>query len=376
LGSVTSQRNDGCAVGSPILADLSRLCGRAVSPVLIALQYHRSQAVAARWNLQAHLGIEPARHYTLIGGLLERKLKHRFGAGDERALGIEQRCDHVEALGPRAVLIVELHLADIHVKGQLRVRAALGRLPVTCCYHHWRLLQQAGGEHFLIDAPFGGVQSPVERLLLLRLLGSGQVTLAHLDDGMTGSRQADLLRDLQSESYTALFTLNGADDMDPYLNINNSGASNNLLGANEVAEAAVVLNAYSSDFGRMTGAQVNYIGKTGSNTFHGNLFHNYNDKEFNANDFINTQEGLQQPRSDSHQFGGSFGGPIKKNKLFFFFNYESLQYALPTSGAVYIPSPQLQTYTLAHIPAAATPLYQDAFALWSGASGAPRTPAP
>jgi hypothetical protein len=171
---------------------------------------------------------------------------------------------------------------------------------------------------------------------------------------------------------TALFTLNGADDMDPYLNINNSGASNNTLGANEIAEAAVILNAYSSDFGRMSGAQVNWIGKTGGNTFHGNLFHNYNDKIFNANDFFNNQEGLQQPRSDSHQFGGSFGGPIKKNKLFFFFNYESMQYALPTSGTVYIPSPQLQTYVLAHADAAAVPLYNDAFALWNGASGAKR----
>jgi len=169
---------------------------------------------------------------------------------------------------------------------------------------------------------------------------------------------------------TALFTINGADDMDPYLNINNSGASNNLLGANEVAEVSVTLNAYSGDYGRMTGAQVSYVGKSGSNSFHGNLFHNFNDKIFNANDFFNNQAGLQQPRSDSHQFGGSFSGPIKKNKLFFLFNYESLQYALPTSGVEWIPSPQLQTYTLAHISSAATPLYQDAFALWSGASGA------
>ena len=168
----------------------------------------------------------------------------------------------------------------------------------------------------------------------------------------------------------ALFTFNGADNMDPYLNIANSGASNNSLGANELAEASVVLNAYSADYGRMSGAQVNYVGKSGSNAFHGNLFHNYNDKIFNANDFFNNQAGLQEPRSDSHNFGGSFGGPLKKNKAFFFFNYESLQYALPTSGVVHIPSPQLQTYTLAHIPAAVTPLYQDAFALWSGASGA------
>jgi len=170
---------------------------------------------------------------------------------------------------------------------------------------------------------------------------------------------------------TALFTLNGTDDMDPYLNINNSGASNNLLGQNEVAEASVILNAYSADFGRMTGAQVNFISKTGTNSFHGDLFHNYNDKAFNANDFYNTLAGLQQPRSDSHQFGGNFGGPIKKNKLFFFFDYESLQYALPASAStVYIPSAQLQAYTLAHIPAADTSLYNQAFALWNGSPGA------
>ena len=169
---------------------------------------------------------------------------------------------------------------------------------------------------------------------------------------------------------STLFTLNGADNMDPYLNISNSGASNNTLGANEIAEAAVILNAYSADFGRMSGAQVNYVGKTGSNSFHGNLFHNYNDKIFNANDYFNNQAGLQEPRSDAHNFGGSLGGPIRKNKVFFFFNYESLQYALPDSGVVHIPSPQLQAYTLAHIPAASLPLYQDAFALWNNAPGA------
>ena len=167
-----------------------------------------------------------------------------------------------------------------------------------------------------------------------------------------------------------LYTLNGADDMDPYLNINNSGASNNTLGSNEIAEAAVVLNAYSADYGRMAGAQVNWVGKSGTNQFHGNLFHDYNDKIFNANDFFNNQAGIQEPRSDAHRFGGSVGGPIRKNKLFVFVNYESLRYALPDSGVVKIPSPQIETYTLAHIPAATLPLYQDAFSLWNNAPGA------
>jgi Carboxypeptidase regulatory-like domain len=171
-------------------------------------------------------------------------------------------------------------------------------------------------------------------------------------------------------SGSTLYTLNGSDDMDPFNNANNSGASNNTLGANEVAEASVVLNAYSADYGRMSGAQINFVGKTGTNTYHGNLFHNYNDKIFNANDFFNNQKSLQEPRSDSHNFGGSIGGPLKKNKLFFYFNYESLQYALPKSGTLDIPSPQMQQYALATVDAAALPLYKDAFALWNGASAA------
>ena len=81
---------------------------------------------------------------------------------------------------------------------------------------------------------------------------------------------------------SVLFTINGADVMDPYNNLNNSGASNNLLGANEVAEAAVMLNAYSPQYGRMAGAQVNLVGKTGTNGFHGNAVYNYNDAIFNA----------------------------------------------------------------------------------------------
>ena len=199
--------------------------------------------------------------------------------------------------------------------------------------------------------------------------GGGDITtIAYTIPGVIQGKGSDTFVTNGIPGAANLFTLNGADDMDPYLNINNSGASNNTLGANEVAEASVVVNAFSADYGRMAGAQVNYVGKTGTNSFHGNLFHNYNDKIFNANSWSNNRAGLQEPRSDSHNFGGSFGGPIKKNKLFFLFNYESLQYALPTSGVVRMPSPQMQTYALAHVDPAADTLYQDAFALWNGAS--------
>lgn len=168
---------------------------------------------------------------------------------------------------------------------------------------------------------------------------------------------------------STLFTLNGGDAMDPYLNINTSGPSNNLLGSNEIAEAAVVLNAYSADYGRMAGAQVNYVSKSGTNTFHGNLFYNYNDGAFNANDFFNNAGGTPRGRADAHNYGGSVSGPIRKNKLFFFFNTEGLRYVLPSSGYYEVPSAQLEQFAMAHIPASAVPVYQDAFNLWNNAPG-------
>jgi len=166
-----------------------------------------------------------------------------------------------------------------------------------------------------------------------------------------------------------LFTLNGMDQNDPANNINNSGASNNTLGANEVAEAAVVMNAYSPQYGRMAGAQVNLVGSSGSNAFHGNLFYNYNYQGLNANSFFNNSSGTPKGRSDAHQFGGKVGGPIWKSKLFFFFDDENLRYVLPGAGVVSLPSAQLQAYTLAHVTSSQLPLYQDMFSLVNTAPG-------
>lgn len=168
---------------------------------------------------------------------------------------------------------------------------------------------------------------------------------------------------------TILFTLDGMDENDPANNLNNSGASNNLLGANSVGEVAIVMNAYSPQYGRMAGAQVNMVGLSGSNQFHGNLFYNYNFEKLNANSFFANSAGTPRGRSDAHQFGGRIGGPILKNKLFFFFDDENLRYILPASGVISLPSPQLQAYVLSHVGAAELPLYKDYFSLVAGSPG-------
>jgi len=84
-----------------------------------------------------------------------------------------------------------------------------------------------------------------------------------------------------------LFTVNGENDMDPYFNINNSGATNLTLGQNEIAEATVITNAYSGQYGQLAGAQVTYVTKSGTNAFHGNAQYWWNGRYLNANDWLN-----------------------------------------------------------------------------------------
>ena len=96
---------------------------------------------------------------------------------------------------------------------------------------------------------------------------------------------------------------------------------------------------------------------------------NWNGDALNANVFFNNANGVGKPRAVSNQYAASVGGPIRRNKLFFFADTEGIRYALPSAGFVTIPSPQLQTFTLDNVAPAQAPLYQKAFSLWNSAPG-------
>jgi len=173
-----------------------------------------------------------------------------------------------------------------------------------------------------------------------------------------------------------LFTVNGADNMDPYLNLNNSGASNLTLGSNEITEAAVVVNGYTGQYGRQAGANVNYVTKSGTNEFHGNAAWYYNEKVLNANDWFNNATGTARPFSISNQWADSIGGPIVKNKLFFFVNNEGLRYVLPGGGGqVFTPTQDFSNFVLGNLAStnpSAVPFYTKALNLYNTSSGAGR----
>jgi hypothetical protein len=161
-----------------------------------------------------------------------------------------------------------------------------------------------------------------------------------------------------------LFVLNGFDNQDPFLNLNNSGSSNLTLGQGELQEATVIQNAYNSQYGRAAGAEIQYTTKSGSNSFHGETDYNYNGSLLNANGWFNKYDELAggganvAPHAVSNEWAANAGGPIIKDRLFFFADYEGLRYVLPSSsGFVTFPTPTLATYIEQNVPSSVAGLY-------------------
>ena len=170
-----------------------------------------------------------------------------------------------------------------------------------------------------------------------------------------------------------LFTVNGENDMDPYFNINNSGASNLTIGANELQEATVIANPYSGQYGQLAGAQVSYVTKSGTNQFHGNAQWLWNGRAMNSNDWFSNAYGSPRPFSNDNQWAASIGGPIRKDKTFFFFDYEGLKFVLPNQDTETIPTPAFSTAVLNNVTAlhpVEASAYKTMLGLWANAPGA------
>jgi hypothetical protein len=89
-----------------------------------------------------------------------------------------------------------------------------------------------------------------------------------------------------------------------------------------IQEFKVQTGMYDAEYGRDAGANVNLVTKTGTSTFHGSLFEFWRNDVLNANDFFLNENGTSRPELKQNQFGGTIGGPIVRNKLFFFGSYQ------------------------------------------------------
>jgi hypothetical protein len=95
-----------------------------------------------------------------------------------------------------------------------------------------------------------------------------------------------------------------------------------IVNPDAIAEFKVQTAQYDASFGRSPGGAVNVVTKSGSNQFHGSAFEFVRNDIFNANDFFLAMNGEPRPELKQNQFGGTFGGPIKKDKLFIFGSYQ------------------------------------------------------
>jgi Carboxypeptidase regulatory-like domain len=106
-----------------------------------------------------------------------------------------------------------------------------------------------------------------------------------------------------------------------------------------VQEFKTTVGGLGADQGYTSGGQVTIVTKSGTNQFHGSLYEFNRNTDFEANDFFSNRAGVSRPALIRNQYGGTIGGPIKKNKLFFFYNFEGRKDRSQTAKTDQVPSP-------------------------------------
>jgi Carboxypeptidase regulatory-like domain/TonB dependent receptor/TonB-dependent Receptor Plug Domain len=127
------------------------------------------------------------------------------------------------------------------------------------------------------------------------------------------------------------------------------GGTNGFVSVDDMQEFRIQTSSYEAEFGRSSGAQVSIVTKAGTNRFHGTAFDYLRNDIFDARNYFDMPP-LPKPPLRQNDFGGTFGGPIIKDKTFFFFSYEGLRLRLPQTDSD-------QFYT-ASARAAVAPAYQ------------------
>src|SRR5712691_3007600 len=141
------------------------------------------------------------------------------------------------------------------------------------------------------------------------------------------------------------------------------GGTNSLVSVDALQEFRVQTSSFAPEFGRTPGGQISIVTRSGTNAFHGTLFEYFRNSVLDARDWFVNFNGLSKPQERQNDFGGVFGGPIVKDKTFFFFSYEGLRLRQPSSLQTAVPDSSMRQQA----PAAMRP-YLNAFPVANGAA--------
>ena len=117
-----------------------------------------------------------------------------------------------------------------------------------------------------------------------------------------------------------------------------SGGANGIATLGAIQEVKIQSSAVQAEYGRGAGAHVEVITRSGTNAFHGSVFHFFGNDALDANDWFANSRGLKQPPKRLNFLGGTLGGPIRKDHTFFFASYEGMRLRQPVVGMTDVPS--------------------------------------
>lgn len=141
------------------------------------------------------------------------------------------------------------------------------------------------------------------------------------------------------------FVLDGADNN--FYGTTNQGFSNQAIqpSPDSVAEFRMMVNAYSAEFGRTGGAVMNAATRSGGNSFHGTVWNFLQNNRMNATGFFKPVDN-RKPQNNRNQFGFTFGGPVIRNRTFFFADYEGSRWRIAPFALSSLPNAQMRSGTL------------------------------
>src|SRR5712692_5992856 len=137
-----------------------------------------------------------------------------------------------------------------------------------------------------------------------------------------------------ARSQSNIFLVDGVSNVDTQIN----SALNNFRVTDAVQEFAVQTSVSLAEFGRGTGGQINIVTKSGGNQFHGSAFEYFRNTKMDAADFFTNKLGGKKNILNRNQFGGTAGGPIRKDRTFFFLSYEGFRQIAPQVSSTRVPT--------------------------------------
>jgi hypothetical protein len=271
-------------------------------------------------------------------------------AADKPGFRTERRSNVVLVVGQHQELDLTLQVGD--VRQTVEVSADPGLLVATT-----EDTSGLVGERQVKDLPLNG--RSYDQLLTLN---PGTINYTSQRAGSTGTSNSELGNMFSVSGHRPqenLFLLNGV-EYTGASEIGNTpgGVSGQLLGVDAVREFEVIKDAYGAEYGKRPGAQVSIVTAGGSNQFHGSAY------EFVRNSALDARNSFDHaniPEFQRNVFGGSLGGPIRKDKTFLFGNYEGYRQTLGVSDVTLVPDNASR--------AAAVPSVQPLLTLWPAPNG-------